>query len=375
MFRPPRTSSPSKTTASFPSTRDDSRLTIPELAGLSDDEIDFIDAVVARAGPSATTFLAVLKAYNEVLRARGLDAQSEVVYYGKLLKVGTLKGRNWGEKWAAVKAHNGYDTPSTSRRTYADTDDGASDVSGTTEILPPARKAVSTRLVGGFSATANRDDDDAFTLHSYGEGEQTDADQESAPPTPRLPMRRVPSPSNGIRNSLGLDTGSNSSPPLGRGQPTRAGGLQGLRRAPQLWDSISESGFGNDMPSMMSPTPPSYGTATRGLRIPAPRRVLSTSRAANGASLRPKTTPPTGTVAAPTTSHAVVAQARQKRAAVINEDEAWSKIKMARDEEEADRFREEKLVERCWFVWRQGLDWVQVCSLTMYSQSLAIDAE
>jgi protein SFI1 len=45
----------------------------------------------------------VFKAYSEVLKEHGLDPQ-EVVYYGKLLKLGTLRGKNWGEKWVSVKS-------------------------------------------------------------------------------------------------------------------------------------------------------------------------------------------------------------------------------------------------------------------------------
>lgn len=77
----------------------------PELQNLSKADLDILDAVIKRAGPRATTFFTVFKAYSDVLKERGLDPQ-EVVYYGKLLKVGTLKGKDWGDKWAVVKAQN-----------------------------------------------------------------------------------------------------------------------------------------------------------------------------------------------------------------------------------------------------------------------------
>jgi protein SFI1 len=80
--------------------------TAPELQNLTAQDIDIIDAVIERAGSSATTFFSVFKAYSEVLKQRGLDPQ-EVVYYGKLLKLGTLKGKNWGEKWEVVKEQLG----------------------------------------------------------------------------------------------------------------------------------------------------------------------------------------------------------------------------------------------------------------------------
>ena len=75
----------------------------PELQHLSADDVDILDAVIKRAGPSATTFFTIFKAYSDVLNDRGLDPQ-EVIYYGKLLKLGTLKGKNWGDKWEMVKA-------------------------------------------------------------------------------------------------------------------------------------------------------------------------------------------------------------------------------------------------------------------------------
>lgn len=79
-----------------------SGLAVPELQNLTDHDIDIIDAVIERAGPSATTFFTIFKAYSDVLKDRGLDPQ-EVIYYGKLLKLGTLRGKNWGEKWETVK--------------------------------------------------------------------------------------------------------------------------------------------------------------------------------------------------------------------------------------------------------------------------------
>lgn len=76
---------------------------MPELRNLARNDLEFIEAVIQRAGPMATTFPVVFKAYNGVLKERGMDS-GEVRYYGKLLKLGTMKGKNWGEKWEAVKS-------------------------------------------------------------------------------------------------------------------------------------------------------------------------------------------------------------------------------------------------------------------------------
>lgn len=82
-----------------------STVVVPELKNLTHDDIDFIEAVVRRAGPLATTFPIVFKAYSDVVKERGMDS-GEVRYYGKLLKLGTMKGKNWGDKWDAVKRHH-----------------------------------------------------------------------------------------------------------------------------------------------------------------------------------------------------------------------------------------------------------------------------
>lgn len=103
-FNPTRASPPAKSLSSSTATLSGNRNNIaPELLHLSPEDVDILDAIVERAGHSATTFFTVFKAYSDVLRERGLHPQ-EVVYYGKLLKLGTLKGKNWGEKWETVKA-------------------------------------------------------------------------------------------------------------------------------------------------------------------------------------------------------------------------------------------------------------------------------
>ena len=78
------------------------------LSGLSPRDVELIDEIIERSPPSATTFLMVFKAYNEVLQERGMDAANDVVYYKILLKLGVVKGKDWGTKWRTVKAQQGY---------------------------------------------------------------------------------------------------------------------------------------------------------------------------------------------------------------------------------------------------------------------------
>lgn len=105
-FQPTRASPPPirPSAVSTSSKTETSVVLSSELQHLSNEDIDILDAVIRRAGPSATTFFTIFKAYSDVLKERGLDPQ-EVVYYGKLLKLGTLKGKDWGEKWEMVKSY------------------------------------------------------------------------------------------------------------------------------------------------------------------------------------------------------------------------------------------------------------------------------
>lgn len=219
-FRPTRASPPSKhanlsNRARQTSVSDISRSSVvssSELQALTRQDIEFLDAVIQRASPTATTFLTVFKAYNDILNERGMDPQNEVVYYGKLLKLGTLKGKSWGDKWRMVKLQQGHVWDSTNQKPS----EGPILRPVTRGSPPTAMARVTTRM------KAHRLDDDLFTLHSH----------------------------------------------------------QG--------DS----------------------------------QVVET---------------------------------------MINEDDAWAKVKMLQDEKMADRFREDRLVENSWAVWRSGLDWILVC--------------
>lgn len=51
----------------------------------------------------------------------------------------------------------------------------------------------------------------------------------------------------------------------------------------------------------------------------------------------------------------------------MDEDDVWDKIRMQQLEAEADRFREEKLLGKCWGIWVQGCRWIMVrASLRRY---------
>ncbi|KAF8682270.1 Sfi1 spindle body protein [Rhizoctonia solani] len=74
------------------------------LQQITPEDVQVIDAIIERAPATAKAFVNVYKAYNAVLQERGLDPSADVTYYEFLLKIGLLKGAEWGDKWASAKA-------------------------------------------------------------------------------------------------------------------------------------------------------------------------------------------------------------------------------------------------------------------------------
>lgn len=314
-------------------------VSIPELAGLGPDEVEFIDSVIQRAPVTATTFLTVLKVYNDLLLERGLDPQNEVVYFGKLLKLGTVKAQTWKDKWDVIKDRHGYMShPRLPTRPSAIPRDDAPSATPRIGRANPYNPAPAFRR-------PNREYD-AFTLHSS----QTDADTEltqttntdDLDPQYHATPQHFESP---VLPPLGLAPGAPI--PASMARANRYSHLATRNYLPTRWDSRS-SDRTDSAPTRVS-TPPSYGAVVReSVPIPAAKNPYSATQA-RGPFVRPqveeKPDPP---------------KPREPPKGVINEDDVWAKVREARDEVEADKFRERKLVERCWDVWIQGFEWVQV---------------
>ncbi|KAL4254064.1 hypothetical protein ABKN59_002448 [Abortiporus biennis] len=354
----------SVTSTKFDESRSSTLSVPPELAALTPDEIEFIDAVIERSPPSATTFLTVFKAYNDILHERGVDPQNEVLYYGKLLKLGTLKGKNWGDKWDTVKQQQpGYASRSTPTKPIRQSQPPPSKK---TSQLPP-RAQVLTRLTGTLQSL-NRDDD-VVTLHSHmddtdGIGTTAVSDAQSIDAyhqhqTPRF-TRRSASPAFTSTNTLGLNTGP--SPHIATPRPKPAPYTSSAKRSkpipsrtPGYWDTensdvTTETG--------LSPIPPqSYESASRVIRsgqreTPVRTQMPTQTRS----SLATRSTPTPSITAA--SAEEILSKARQRRGSVLNEEETWKKIQMEHDEKRADDYRELRLMERCWDVWKQGYQWI-----------------
>ncbi len=363
-FRPSRASPPLRTPAR-PSSRVSELTdishppTAPELVGLSAEEIDFIDEVVGRAPATASTFLTVFKAYNDVLQERGLDPQNEVVYYGKLLKIGTLKGKNWADKWNMVKEQQGY-VPNV----------GASARGGRTTRVSRTTPTPSRPSVAAKVPYPPREPD-TFTLHSHQEdAENTEDDLATRPAasrrypemnghdTPR-PIRRFGSTATTATtvssNSLGLDTG-----PATETNPSdflRRLAARARTAAVPRWDAETAA----ETHTQASSVPPSYGAAVRdeipaipykdkgkGKEMPSTRRfgVVQEPSPLIPVQPLPKQPPPP--------------QQRERRGSVVNAEDAFRRVKEAQDEEIAAQFYNDRLVERCYEVWKQGYEWIIV---------------
>ena len=375
-FRPLRASPPLRPAAG-PSSRvsdftDDSHPPIaPELIGLSVEEIDFIDEVIGRAPATASTFLTVFKAYNDVLQERGLDPQNEVVYYGKLLKIGTLKGKNWADKWNMVKEQQGY-VPNASNGARGGR---TTRVSRTTPT--PSRPTVQAPVKVPYAPR----EPDTFTLHSHQhDGETTEEDPIAKPTsreqygtnehdTPR-PIRRFGSPATvGSSNSLGLDTG----PPSGSANPSdilRRLAARARTAAVGRWDAETTA----ETTTQASSIPPSYGAVIRDdhARIPykdkGKGREMPVSARRFGVPREPS--PPIPAPVLPKQSSTL--HQRERRGSVGDPDDAFRRVREAQDEEIAAQFYNDRLVERCYEVWKQGYEWVIVRFLISTKTSFII---
>jgi protein SFI1 len=110
---------------------------------------------------------------------------------------------------------------------------------------------------------------------------------------------------------------------------------------------MSDTTDDGDVPGSLSTTPPSYRAA---VTTPVPQK-------ARGQPIVRASSP----IKNPVAVNAIeFTGGRARKGSVINEDEAWQKIKMSRDEKDADKFREDKLLERCWEIWVLGHQWLTV---------------
>lgn len=176
----------------------------------------------------------------------------------------------------------------------------------------------------------------SFTLYSRADDSELELDQD---PTPVSPVRsRHPAKFDDTEESYIRDVDGHSPVAKTRWVHDLPDGPRQGRR----WEADVSDTTEDYVPST---TPPSYRVAVRDPRFykeQSPRL-----------SLTPSTRLPGGDSA-----RKVVALARERRGSVVNEQNAWNKIKMERDERDADAFWSDRLLERCWGVWKQGFQWI-----------------
>ncbi len=317
-----------------------SALSIAELATLTPDEIEFLDAVISRAPASATTFIHIFKAYNEVISERGLDAENEVDYYKKLLKIGTLKGDNWAAKWRAVKAQNGYSATSTPARAKPPLHKATPQAHLPSSKVPsvtPTTQSSTARLLQRLKALQHETPpelsesapDDLLSRTDITDTEADSLPRAGPTPTPGRPLSMFTT----TDNTLGLDVGATPGyPPSSTLAPSKSTGWRWPDRDPDIDKSVP---FLTSTPPLSPRKPASRPTptsaSTRRHHVPAnatPFRSLADLR-----TLKPRTT---------------------------NEDDVWSKVRVEQDERTAVQFRNTRLLRRCFGVWKQGYDWVIV---------------
>ncbi|KAF8636478.1 hypothetical protein AX17_003293 [Amanita inopinata Kibby_2008] len=339
-FRPTRASPPARpprlTTNNLLKTTqaDLSSASERQLRGLTSEEVDFLDAVFEQAGPTATTFMDVFAAYNNVLKERGL-APDEVVGYGKILKVGNLKGKTWREKWDGVKAKNGYHGGIGAEAMSSQASVPTRNLPTQAPTIYRQRKTVPSRLHRNLLPLDSGADVDSVGIAN------TETDIPQYHNTPRI-RTRSPCPSEVTTASLDLN-------PLLR-PPKQMRNLHPLL-SPQATSeiaSVTTEDYGAP-----SSKPPSYRSTAKEAPVLQPHHI-GQPQLNKQTAIRSKV--PLDASAA----RRVIAEARGRKGSVVNENEAWKKIRMERDEKDAEQFYQDRLVERCWETWKNGHHWIIV---------------
>ncbi|KZV72882.1 hypothetical protein PENSPDRAFT_628005 [Peniophora sp. CONT] len=280
-----------------------------ELSSLTREDIAFLDAVVRRCQRGASGWMALTAAYGAELEARGIDGADEVVYYAKLLKIGSVKGTSWSDKWASVKRQYGYDAPPKSTPALA-----ATQQPGAARLLQRLRalqhsvdESTSESVPRPFSPTEATEITDTDSL---------DAAPPHFTPAPASRFRTEPSPAPSYH------TNAREATPIAKAK----------------YDPYSRRG------SLLPPSSP-----------PKPTRAIPPSRT-QPQPLLPRTQPQPQPISQPQFSRKLLQDDDS------DDEDAWARIKRQEDEDIAREFFEDRLVERCWDVWKQGYQWTVTTS-------------
>lgn len=324
-FWPPRSSTPPRISLS-PLTEYVNVATarIPELENLTGRDVQLLDKVIKRAGPDATTFLNVFKAYNEVLAEEGLDS-NEVIYYGKLLKLGTLKGQNWTDKWKTVKEQYGYTRSSEPTRSFLPQPGMLRGGNG---------GRTSSSIPGPYfdQRDGNLDPEDEQSEAETNGVDITEPPRYHHPPrrNTKFPLRAV-SPAYTEHSTDLSSFALLSAPPRTRGYHQTPSGIT---------EEVGNEGV-EEVERVPSSTPPSYSAAVRNSeKNDSVRRLLTL--AGRYATAHNTVTPRLASTTGDTLRRS--RQGREDKERRANNDDAWKKIQEERDEEDADKIYQENLL-------------------------------
>lgn len=305
-------------------------------ASLSPQDVKIIDSIIQRAPPSATSFLAVFKAYNDVLQERGLDASQDVLYYRFLLKLGVLRG-TWGERWESLKSggssqrttqHHGHDhdhdtgDDTATELDYSEAQHPITPRPQTARTLPSRSIPViprTTSITPGPPPTRGR-----TIVHPTGPS-----------PAQFRPVNPTPSGHAGTRTIRGSSS-SPSGPPSYRTYPPEPLDRPKTPKTPTVAAHRSL-----EQPRLTK-------TLQTEVAIPPPKSLAEfAAAAARAGKLKLPSIVPAGKQTTPGGS-------------AINAEETWKVLRM---ESEADDFHHFYLLKKCWDVWFGGIEWYRVSTI------------
>ena len=331
-FEPSRSSTPprAKLASSHPSNAtltSTASSTLP-LSALTEQHIEVIDDIISRT-PHATTFLAVFNAYKAVLQERGINEEDDVIYYGFLLKLGVVKGKDWETRWNTVK----------------------------------------DEIRGSANRSSIRDawDSSGFPDHSR-DFEDEEGGTNHIQDTPRYPSRGPYKRASISAWPSRASAGDNFKTPIAtsvKGQiPARKPGFSAHLPSPPSDGEVSESKqpiwvcsddateLDDDVDYNRDSMTPSYRTFATSVPL---------------SSLNPMPKPallPNLKHSSRTTASRHPPEPRQPKSALVpnqergvNGHDFWDVENMERD---ADGFYEEMLIRRYWAIWRSGTEWIFV---------------
>lgn len=310
---------------------------------ISPEDAAIIDSIILRAGPEATSWIAIVKAYNDIFRELGKEAADDVDVYTILLKLGLIRASNWGERWSHVKNTLGIVSSSAP---YGTRPQPPVPSSSTGSYSPPT---IPLRL--------QKTEEDTFTLHSRVSGSASmmppRPKPESEPTGPRTSTYAIRSttrdqiPNRLPRSLLAL---ANPKPPKVTHPPS------------QLSDETAPNST-----AFTAAKPPSYRTHAHESDVPISSILPVPSSAPKLQLLRPahKSQAPRLTTIInrdpPSGSHFSKLVVRSRplppKKPKKSEEETWRKIELG---QKADAFRYEKLVGVCFDVWYEGVKWLGV---------------